>query len=447
MNDLRKHVRSKHPQVLTEATNKKRKHDETQFNPAFPSIPSDLRDLISGVSKLDSAVANNAILPFLWMLRNPHPVTRISDEHSSTEGVDGTTPIHWAIGDLITLSRRASRNRVIEDLFTASSSKFLSGHLVHPIDESNDILNIRLICQIATPDPNSKSLLYAANIRGRLDISPVQMPTLLHKMRHFDIEEVASYSSNLTPKGTVVDLHRGTCRQACLSTGLKRVDRVDVFSVCTDWKVWGFWPPSEHNTSLFETVSKGTNRLLHLYEKLQGGQCVLCGPLEGCYIPAGYFHSTYAFEGGATIGTSWSSAEALPAAMDMLVTELTPYAEIRVSTQNDVVYFLRSLVQAISRRGFEESKTAMQRICPEKMKLDKPGPLLGPGWALAGAYTENRKLFKTIQSGVLASRYGAEFWSCDEQQCRKSVLAHISEGEVNQRVHKGNVSARPVRRI
>ncbi|KAI0570884.1 hypothetical protein Alg130_11068 [Pyrenophora tritici-repentis] len=106
----------------------------------------------------------------------------------------------------------------------------------------------------------------------------------------------------MTPQGTVVDLHR---------------DRMDVFSVCSDWKLWVFFV-MPHNLSLLERSVKYTKRLQRLHEKLEGVQYAIVGEDEASYIPAGYLHATYLLKSSCTVGSSWSSAEALAAAVDIV---------------------------------------------------------------------------------------------------------------------------------
>jgi hypothetical protein len=105
---------------------------------------------------------------------------------------------------------------------------------------------------------------------------------------------------------------------------------MDVFSVCTDRKLWVFFPPTQSNISLLESKSKPTRKLSCLQSQLEGGYYATVDEGEAIYVPAGYLHATYALEGSLTIGTTWSSAESPEAATSMLVAELFPYSNVPV---------------------------------------------------------------------------------------------------------------------
>ncbi|KAF2022435.1 hypothetical protein EK21DRAFT_119817 [Setomelanomma holmii] len=168
-------------------------------------------------------------------------------------------------------------------------------------------------------------------------------------------------------------------------------------------------------------------KLRELYDKLEGGRYALVEPSQGVYIPTGYLHGTFSLKGSCTIGTTWSSAEALPAVVSVLVTELHPDAEECVSSRDDLIYFLRSLLQALHRRMFEECKSALQKICWQKLRIrGKEGPLLGPGWSLKGAKTRGvlKETCDAIDIAVSASQQTEHFWTCETAGC-KSVLGHI----------------------
>ena len=171
-----------------------------------------------------------------------------------------------------------------------------------------------------------------------------------------------------------------------------------------------------------------TKRLHRLHDTLEGGQFAIVGADEACYIPAGYLHATYLLESSCTIGCSWSSAEALPAAVDILVAELRPGAEVRVATQQDLYYFLRSLVQAFTSQMYETCRDAMQKVCWQKLNvLNKRGALLGPGWGPKAAPSSRKSIAELVQSvrkAVAGSGRLEGFWLRDEVECG-SVVDHI----------------------
>ena len=101
--------------------------------------------------------------------------------------------------------------------------------------------------------------------------------------------------------------------------------------MCSDWKLWVFFPPTDDNLLLLEGNVKYTKRLQRLHEKLGGGEYAIVGKDEACYIPAGYLHATYSLKSSCTVGCSWSSAKALAPVVNILVAELRPSAEVRVA--------------------------------------------------------------------------------------------------------------------
>jgi hypothetical protein len=202
---------------------------------------------------------------------------------------------------------------------------------------------------------------------------------------------------------------------------------MDVFSICTDWKIWLLFPPTKSNLSLMQKNGNFQSKLLRLHQDLEGGSYAITRQGEGLYLPTGYLHATYALESSFTIGTVGSSAEGLPATTDILVASLYPNHEAPVSAE-DVICFLQSLVQAFSWFQYTECQSAMQKICSKKLGItDKQGPLLGPGWGLKGSKSVRSTLesmYKIVRSCVVTSRMPEEFWLCNESECGP-VLEHI----------------------
>ncbi|CAE7016073.1 hypothetical protein PTNB73_01359 [Pyrenophora teres f. teres] len=383
-----------------------------QSDPGYLTLPADLRSLVSGVSKMPGVTAHEAVLPFLSLLRKLPPVRRIVGDFDGD--IDATAPLHWATKGHLPLSGTKLLELVVSEMNSGRSAKFQSGHLVDPVEgPSNAVLNTRVLSHMIVPSPDSAELTYAANIDGQSKDFHVRVPDALFLHRHFDVEDVAGkYSSNMTPQGTVVDLHR---------------DRMDVFSVCSNWKLWMFFPSTSHNLSLLERNVKYTKRLQRLHEKLEGGQYAIVSEDEACYILAGYLHATYSLKSSCTVGSSWSSAEALAAAVDILVAELRPSAEVRVATQHDLYYFLRSLIQAFHCEMYETCRDAMQKVCWQKLNvLGKRGALLGPGWGLKAAASRRSisDLVQSVMEAVAGSARPEGFWLCDETGC-ESVVDHI----------------------
>jgi hypothetical protein len=202
---------------------------------------------------------------------------------------------------------------------------------------------------------------------------------------------------------------------------------MDVFSICTDWKIWLLFPPTKINLSLMQQNENFGRKLLRLHQHLEGGSYAITRQGEGLYIPTGYLHATYALKNSFTVGPVGSSAEGLPAIADILVANLYSQPDKPVSAE-DVKCFLQSLVQAAYCSMYSECQSAMQKICSKKLNIaDKQGPLLGPGWGLKCSKSCQRsfeRMCEIVEISVATSKMPKEFWLCDEPECG-SVLHHI----------------------
>jgi hypothetical protein len=189
-------------------------------SPVSDSLP----DKLTRAYGIDGTVAQDAFLPFKNLVSKLPAVRKISsqDEHAqyqSQSDFDATKPIHWAMGTLLSTSGAQLTEILFEDLLSKESTKFPSGHLVNPVATTSEAaLNANLITHMYSPNANSASLIYAANITGQSSILSVLVPALIRMHRHFSDEDQAKgYSSNMTPKFAVVDLHRGMQSQCSVS--------------------------------------------------------------------------------------------------------------------------------------------------------------------------------------------------------------------------------------
>jgi hypothetical protein len=132
-----------------------------------------------------------------------------------TDTLDGTTPIHWF--DVTAVhSRNEILAQVFHDTFEAPPLTFPSGYMVDSRPEDSISGIAKVLSYLNNPDPNCPTLMYATNIRGTS--LPFLLPRLLPIVRHFDEIETRSYASNITPEGTLVDLHKGESFEAELGS-------------------------------------------------------------------------------------------------------------------------------------------------------------------------------------------------------------------------------------
>jgi hypothetical protein len=193
-------------------------------------------------------------------------------------------------------------------------------------------------------------------------------------------------------------------------------------------KLWVFYPPTENNIKEYKKAAPYTARLHGIWKKLEGGLWAAVGDGEACYIPAGWLHATYSMDSSWTVGTTLSSAESLLAVVDILVTELQFGAEIRVTAQADLYFFLESLVQALIRGLYDDCREAMKKICPQRLQVEgKSGPLLGSSWNLktGSSRAQIKTLVASVKEGISNSKCPEGFWRCDKPTCGL-LLGHIS---------------------
>jgi hypothetical protein len=228
---LRRHVNNQHPnaayKVDTQAGSmKKRVHgadhasskrqrtlrkDRSQGSNLSNQHPQRRKETLDDLSICASkyiGAAKEAVQPFLDLGYESQPVTII--EQTVETFKDGTIPLHFDTGDLLPFDIRKTNTIVMTDMLRNRPAKFASGDLTQPLQGDDQVLTAQLLSQIVCPDPASNELLYAANIKGVSEKSPIRVPGLLNTLRNF--KGIDGYSSNVTPQGTVVDLHRGKCQ-------------------------------------------------------------------------------------------------------------------------------------------------------------------------------------------------------------------------------------------
>ena len=204
-NRLKKEMETTSDQTMV---NKTCYTSETQSTD-FPGIPFDPNQ------NLTSAHAQEAIRPFLHLIQKWPLASQTVSDTSQTDTLDGTTPIHW--NDVTTVhNRNKILAQVFHDMYEAPPLTFPSGYMVdsRPKDNISGIANV--LSYLNNPDPNCPSLMFATNILGTS--WPFLLPRLLPMVRHFDEIETRSYSSNITPEGTLVDLHTGESFEAELDS-------------------------------------------------------------------------------------------------------------------------------------------------------------------------------------------------------------------------------------
>jgi hypothetical protein len=221
LDDLRKHIKRRHVEgkELEEScgANKKRKLSDSPYSEVKLGRSDALQEFNNqtGGIHLQSLAGKEAIEPFINLVNSLPQVTQVKSGVAQIDGLDGTAPIHWITEDHIPDKRTASA-QVLTDIESGQYTTFASGRLVNPLRTDNRISDIaKVMSHMIDPDPDSPELVYAANIMGKSTAPLFHVPSHLHKLRHFDEDEVTRrYSSNVTPQGTVVDLHQGKMSEA-----------------------------------------------------------------------------------------------------------------------------------------------------------------------------------------------------------------------------------------
>jgi hypothetical protein len=172
-----------------------------------PSKAQYIQDHIDRLN-LQSPGAKEAIQPFIRSMDWP-TVKQVTNDLPQMDALDGTTPIHWCTGNEV-YDKSEIMAQVLHDMGCNPISTFPSGHMVDTaLPPKKGISGIaRVMSYMIHPNPDCPSLMYAVNISGT-STAPFYVPGLLHRARHFDEAEVGRYNSNITPQGTLVDLHHG----------------------------------------------------------------------------------------------------------------------------------------------------------------------------------------------------------------------------------------------
>jgi hypothetical protein len=154
--------------------------------------------------------AKEVVQPFLTLVEVLAPVIKVVNEANKINLPDGTTPIHWATNDLFRFSITKVMSTVIADMDRTRSDIFDSGSLTDTPKRAYVDLKADVMAQMIKLDPDSQGLVYVANISGQSSNSPIRVPETLLALRHFDENDFNNkYGSNITPQGTVFDLHQG----------------------------------------------------------------------------------------------------------------------------------------------------------------------------------------------------------------------------------------------
>jgi hypothetical protein len=154
--------------------------------------------------------AKEVVQPFLSLVEVLAPVIKVVNEANKLNPLDGTSPIHWATNHLFRCSITEVISTVIADMDRARSDIFDSGSLTDTPKRAYVDLKADIVAHMIKPDPDSQCLLYVANISGQSSDSPIRVPETLLALRHFDENDFTNrYGSNITPRGTVFDLHQG----------------------------------------------------------------------------------------------------------------------------------------------------------------------------------------------------------------------------------------------
>ena len=168
---------------------------------------------------------------------------------------------------------------------------------------------------------------------------PPEGPLIAHNVptveaKRFNVEAISRkitppskehiYSAmNVTPANTVVDIHvdQGTNG---LSVGVGKDE--DPWQIKV-YKVWLFWPPTEHNLATYEELKQSKELRLLRSSELQHGIITAFGIHHGIFIPAGWLHATVTTRSGFLGGINVHSSDTILMAskiksMDL---RLTPY--------------------------------------------------------------------------------------------------------------------------
>jgi hypothetical protein len=187
--------------------------------------------------------------------------------------------------DLLTFCMRDAdpNDYIIEDNATKSAKNVPIRHVLNQLLE-----------------PPTEGPLIVHNVI--LDAKKFNVSLLADKVTIPSSEHVYA-AMNVTPVNTVVDVHidQGTNG---LSVGLGHESDPSVLKV---HKIWFFWPPTEHNLSIYEELKRSNDLRLLRCNELEHGLIADFGINQGVFLPAGWLHATVTvrsgFLGGITINS------------------------------------------------------------------------------------------------------------------------------------------------
>ncbi|KAL9634358.1 MAG: hypothetical protein Q9164_004134 [Protoblastenia rupestris] len=163
---------------------------------------------------------------------------------------------------------------------------------------------LEAINQLSTPDVGRP--IFVDNIAVRLDRDiGLELPLSLECRNTINPEKEPTSASNITPQGTIVDLHVDHGFTVLATT----------IEDCV--KMWALFPPTEHNLGLLRKVANKSGGLQLLVEDhlqysqpfLEGGILTRTDSAEAILLPAGTLHAVFTLSGGFLSGIHFLTAE------------------------------------------------------------------------------------------------------------------------------------------
>ncbi|KAF4467512.1 histone demethylation 1 [Fusarium albosuccineum] len=190
-------------------------------------------------------------------------------------------------------------------------------------------------------EPNTSRTVYAVNFTIR---DAMFMP---QRLQHHEISSQPRIMANVTPEGTVIDLHvdRGYHGITALKYG------------CI--KIWGLYPWTSANKKLWEEHCQSPQRFVALQGKLEEGRFFVQLQTSAMYIPPGCIHMTVTIKGGFVPGMMYITHESLEAAADDLDIDISHGMPRKAA---DFEPFLESVIMCL-KRGGDRRETALKTLC------------------------------------------------------------------------------------
>ncbi|KAK0627059.1 hypothetical protein B0T14DRAFT_562910 [Immersiella caudata] len=165
---------------------------------------------------------------------------------------------------------------------------------------------VTVLQQLANPDP--LNAVYCTNLPTTYSL---KIPsTVASKEEVYETNQNRSCASNITPTGTVIDLHYDPKHHIATILGTGKTNCL---------KLWLFCPPTEKNKEVFFRHYDGNDTLRRSFSELEFAEFVLQDESQAVIFPPTTLHATLAIQGGILVALDFTTPYHIPACSDLVL--------------------------------------------------------------------------------------------------------------------------------